>query len=339
MSPGAAAQSGSSSGAAAWQRGGGSAGRSVRPPFTFGLRRPGALQVALGVSLLAHAALLAVRFADPSSFERMFGPAPLEVILVNTRHPDARPAEATAIAQASLAGGGEANAGRATSPLPPSAFTVNGDAPEDAERRAQAQVQPQQARPALLTAAAAGREAVALPPPAPRDADTPDADAAGASQDKQEEEKRRPQRLALPAQVERRVNEPNARPRTHYVSPATREAAYAAYVDALRRRIEARGTRDFPEAGGKKLYGELTMLVTVDADGSVLSTEIVQSSGEPALDRRAQAIVRGAGSFGPFSDAMRRQADRIALPSRFSFRRDATLEARPSSPAPSSASF
>lgn len=81
------------------------------------------------------------------------------------------------------------------------------------------------------------------------------------------------------------------------------------------------------------------MLVTVDADGSVLSTEIVQSSGEPALDRRAQAIVRGAGSFGPFSDAMRRQADRIALPSRFSFRRDATLEARPSSPAPSSASF
>lgn len=192
MSPGAAAQSGSSSGAAAWQRGGGSAGRSVRPPFTFGLRRPGALQVALGVSLLAHAALLAVRFADPSSFERMFGPAPLEVILVNTRHPDARPAEATAIAQASLAGGGEANAGRATSPLPPSAFTVNGDAPEDAERRAQAQVQPQQARPALLTAAAAGREAVALPPPAPRDADTPDADAAGASQDKQEEEKGAP---------------------------------------------------------------------------------------------------------------------------------------------------
>ena len=297
-----------------------------RRPWT-GLRRPGALQVALGVSVLAHAALLAVRLADPSSFERVFAPAPLEVVLVNARDPDAPPPpqRATAIAQASLAGGGAADAGRATSPLPPSAFTVHGDPQEeDVERQAQARAQSRQARPALL-AAPAGREAVARPQPGPRDANAAGADAA------EEQEEKRRQRIALLAQVERRVSARNARPRTHYVSPATREAAYAAYVDALRRRIEARGTRDFPEAGGRKLYGELTMLVTVGADGRVLSTEIVQSSGEPALDRRAQAIVRGAGHFGPFSDAMRRQADRIALPSRFSFRRDATLEARASS--------
>jgi len=76
--------------------------------------------------------------------------------------------------------------------------------------------------------------------------------------------------------------------------------------------------------GGKKLYGELTMVITLDHTGRVLSTEVVQSSGKPVLDRRAQAIVRGL-SFGPFSDAMRRRADQIVVVSRFRFTRDETL--------------
>ena len=46
------------------------------------------------------------------------------------------------------------------------------------------------------------------------------------------------------------------------------------------------------------------------------------------LDRRAAAIARGAGPFGPFSAAMRKQADQILVVSRFRFTRDATLEAR-----------
>ena len=98
------------------------------------------------------------------------------------------------------------------------------------------------------------------------------------------------------------------------------------YVDALRRRIESRGTENIPEIAGKKLYGQLTMLVTVNFDGSVIGTEIVETSGNLALDRRAQAIVRSIGNFGRFNDAMRRQADQIVLPSRFRFTRDETLE-------------
>jgi protein TonB len=77
---------------------------------------------------------------------------------------------------------------------------------------------------------------------------------------------------------------------------------------------------------GQKLYGELTMIVNINHDGSVISTEVVQSSGIAALDRRARAIARSAGPFGKFNKAMRRQADQIAVVSRFKFTRDDTLE-------------
>jgi protein TonB len=73
------------------------------------------------------------------------------------------------------------------------------------------------------------------------------------------------------------------------------------------------------------------MLVTVNFDGSILGTEVVEGSGNATLDRRALAIVRSIGNFGKFTDAMRRQTDQIVLPSRFKFTRDETLETQVSS--------
>lgn len=273
------------------------------------------LQIALGLSVLVHAVLLMVRFVDPQSFIRVFQELPLEVILVNAKSREP-PDKATAIAQASLAGGGDRDKGRATSPLPPSAFTAMGNSADDAQRQVEA-MQTQQ----MLLLAQVKQQLAAMPLPDPRHAGEPSEDAA-------RQEKRR-QLVQLLGEIERRVNEQNARPRKRYISPATREAAYAVYVDSLRRHIEARGTENFPETAGKKLYGELVMMVTVNFDGRLLSTEIVQGSGDMTLDRRAQAIVRGIGNFGKFTDAMRRQTDQIALPSRFEFTRDETLEARP----------
>jgi protein TonB len=147
----------------------------------------------------------------------------------------------------------------------------------------------------------------------------------------QHEEKRR-QLIELLAEIERRIQAENERPKKRYISPATREAVFAIYYDRLRRAIEDKGTENFPEQGGKKLYGELTMVVTVNHDGQVLATEVVQTSGVPALDRRAQAIARGAGPFGSFNPAMRRQADQIAVVSRFKFTREDTLQTKVSTP-------
>ncbi|MGE0348301.1 energy transducer TonB [Hydrogenophaga sp.] len=269
------------------------------------------LQLALGISVAVHAALLTVRFVDPERFNRVFQDTPLEVILVNARS-DARPEKATAIAQASLAGGGDKERGRATSPLPPAAVARIGDAHEDDERRIE-QLREQQNR--LL--AQVRRELAKMPPPDPESV-TPSPDAS-------EREQRRRALVKILAEIEKRISEENARPKKRYISPATREAVYAIYYDELRRKIEDRGTSNFPEAGGRKLYGELTMIITVNHNGAVLDTEVVQPSGIALLDRRAQAIVRSL-SFGNFNDAMRRQADQIVVVSRFRFTREETLQ-------------
>jgi protein TonB len=278
------------------------------------LRSFSTLQLALGASFAVHAVLLTVRFVDPEGFNRVFQDTPLEVILVNARSNE-KPEKAQAIAQAAMAGGGEAAKGRATSPLPPSAFTELGDAAEEAQKKIDS-MQDQQ----MVMLAQMRRMLAAMPPPDPQqDKKNPEAVA--------REDKRR-QLIKLLAEIERRINEENARPKKRYISPATREEVYAIYYDGLRRKIEDRGTQNFPELAGRKLYGELTMIVTVNFDGKVLGTEVVETSGNLTLDRRAQAIARAAGPFGRFSDAMRQKADQIVVVSRFRFTRDETLETK-----------
>jgi len=276
------------------------------------LQRFSTLQLALGVSIAVHAVLLSVRFIDPEGFNRVFQDTPLEVILVNAKSNE-RPDKAQAIAQSSLAGGGEAAKGRATSPLPYSALTAVGDDFEEAQRKLDAMQEQQSQLLAQLR-----KQLATLPVPDPRQP-SQSADALA------QEEKRR-QLIKLLAEIEKRINEENARPKKRYISPATREEVYAVYYDGLRRKIEDKGTDNFPEQGGKKLYGELTMIVTVNHDGTVLETEIVQGSGNRLLDNRAQAIARSAGPFGAFGPAMRAKADQIAVVSRFKFTRDQTLE-------------
>ena len=270
------------------------------------------MQWALLASAGVHGAALTLQVAAPQAFNRVFEDAPLEVVLVNARSSD-KPSRAQAIAQASLAGGGEADKGRATSPLPPTMQMQTGDAPADAQRRIDTLGEQQQQLLAQIR-----REMDALPPPDPaRDDGGPE---------RAELDERRRQLLRQLAEIEKRVNQDNARPKKRYISPATREAVYAIYYDSLRRKVEARGTRDFPEHRGRKLYGELTMNITVDTQGRVVDAEVVRPSGQRMLDQRALAIVRAAAPFGAFNAAMRKQADQIVVTSRFRFTRDEGLE-------------
>jgi protein TonB len=272
------------------------------------------LQLALGVSIAVHAALLTVRFVDPERFNRVFQDTPLEVILVNARTSE-KPDKAQAIAQASMAGGGEADKGRATTPLPPSAMVELGDTLEDQSQSSVQTLQQQQ----MLMLSRVRSQLASLPPPEPQQP--------GLSAEQISREEKRRKLVKQLAEIERRINQENARPKKRYVSPATREEVYAVYYDSLRRAIEDKGTEHFPQAGGKKLYGELTMLVTVNFDGRVLTTEVVDSSGNATLDRRAELIARSAAPFGVFSDEMRHKADQIVVVSRFKFTRDETLQA------------
>ena len=287
--------------------------RSLLAPIT-------PLQWALGISLLVHAGLLTLRFTDPETFNRIFQDTPLEVVLVNARS-TSTPNKAQAIAQANLEGGGTLLNGRAASPLPPALINSLGDTLED---QSQPQVKTLQARQQQLLAQVRQQIASLLEK-------KPEPDTQEAEEQAAEIKKR--QLLRQLAEIERRIQEDNTGPKKRYISPSTREEVFALYYDRLRRTVEDKGTSNFPQAGGQKLYGELTMVVTVQHDGQILDTDIVDGSGNPQLDRYALAIVRQAGPFGKFSPAMRQQADQIVVVSRFKFTRDDTLETRVSTAA------
>ena len=265
------------------------------------------LPLALGVSLAVHAVLLAVRLSPPEDIDRLVRDAGLEVILVNTESDETAPAKPKAIAQTNLAGGGETTHERSTSPLINSPTTRSGQADNQVQQKI-AEKEREQAE--LLTRT---KQTLAK---------------LNASHNTSKDpaiERQRQQLINFLAQIEKRIQEENARPRKRYVSPSTQEASYARYYDLLRRKIEAKGTLDFPQSQGQKLYGSLIMVITIDTRGQVISADVSQGSGNPLLDFHAKQIARNAGPYGAFNDAMRREMDQLALVTRFSFDHNNTL--------------
>ena len=263
---------------------------------------------ALGISLTVHAVLLAVRLTPPEDIDRLVRDTGLEVILVNTESDEKAPAKHKAIDQTNLAGGGETTKDRSTSPLINSPTTRSGQADNQVQQKI-AEKEREQAE--LLTRT---KQTLAK---------------LNASHNTNKDpaiERQRQQLINLLAQIEKRIQEENARPRKRDVSPSTQEASYARYYDVIRRKIEAKGTLDFPQSQGQKLYGSLIMVITIDTRGQVISAEVSQGSGNPLLDFHAKQIARNAGPYGPFNDAMRREMDQLALVTRFSFDHNNTLQ-------------
>ena len=270
---------------------------------------------ALGLSVAVHAGLLAFRFAAPETFNRVFQDTPLEVILVNARSRD-NPQEAQALAQVRLAGGGEVPEVRiSSSPLSP---VMNADPGMDISA-VQKKIEVLKMQQMRLLTQLKDELAVLTRENAGDKAESPDREA----------KVQRQQQLARQlAQIEQRVDQTQGAARKRYISPATQEVVYALYYDKMRRTIEYQGTLNFPEAAGEKLYGQLTMVITVDNQGQLLNIEVARSSGKPLLDERAMAIVRNAAPFGNFNRKMRAQADQIVVVTRFNFTRDDTLATR-----------
>ena len=276
------------------------------------LSRWSTLHVALALSLALHIAVLTLRVAAPERFEQKFDNTTLDVILVNTSaKSEAPPKKAQALAQTQLAGGGERRTGRTASPLAMSDQTTPGDGVSNVQRQVANLAKEQSLLLAQVKAVLSQ-----LPPLQPTTSQA----------ERQQIEQKRRQMLKLLAAIEQRIDQENARPTKHYVSPATREVAYAIYYDALKRKIENHGTRYFPQRNGQKLYGELTMVIMINPEGRVLKTEIIQSSGQTDLDRRAQAIVTSAGPFGDFNDEMRQKTGQLGVISRFVFGKDNMLQ-------------
>jgi len=276
--------------------------------------------IAVAVSVLAHAALLAVRFAAPDAFRLQPADPGLEVILVNAKHQRA-PLKAEALAQANLDGGGNADAGRAQSPLPDLKRVENGDSIKALQRRI-AELEQQQknvmsrVRPSNYASAPVAEQA--RPDPNRNGADNLDTSKAIAR---------------MSAEITQRISDENKRPKKTFISPSTQEVGYAMYYKAMQKRVEEVGTLNFPQQNGSKLYGELVVYIPVFQDGSLYEKEggprIERSSGNPALDKAALAIVRRAAPFGKFPANMRSsdKDDLWIVITRFKFTREEKLQA------------
>lgn len=283
------------------------------------------LSIAIAASIVVHGALLAVRFATPESF--LFKPVDtgLEVILVNAKH-DRKPLKAEALAQANLDGGGNADAGRSKSPLPDMRKSDNGEGMKALQRRIE-ELEKQQRMLAQLSRKSPFASAPAKDQLKPKETQ-PRPDGTDAIDSVKEIQRRE-------AEIAKRIEDENKRPKKTFISPSTREVGYAMYFDSVRQRIEKIGTLNFPQKDGKKIYGELTMSISIFQDGKIYTRDrdqgiqVERSSGNPALDEAAKRIVRRAAPFGVFAKNMRSsdKDDVWVMTTRFKFTRDDALEA------------
>lgn len=278
------------------------------------------LKIAIAVSLLLHALVLSLQFTAPVNLSLKPLESGLEIILVNARH-DKAPLKADALAQANLDGGGNAEAGRARSPLPPSAQAVDGTAL--AAQRRIAELEQQQSR---ILAQMARPDLHSVPQLTDKAGQSPAIDKlAPAPQLLTETLARRE------AEIARRIEDYNKRPLKTQITPSTREVVYAMYYTAMQKRIEQIGTLYFPQQDGKKLYGELVIAIPVFQDGSLYMQDggphIARSSGTPALDAAALAIVRRSAPFGRFPAGLSLDGKSHVweIITRFSFTRDDAL--------------
>lgn len=278
------------------------------------------LTIAIAVSLLVHALVLSLHFAPPVNLALKPLESGLEIILVNARHNKA-PLKADALAQANLDGGGNAETGRARSPLPPAAQAVDGAALA-AQRRIdeleqqQSRILAQMARPDLHSV-----PQLTDSNKPPRKSDKP----APAPQQQTQALARRE------AEIARNIEDYNKRPLKTQITPSTREVVYAMYYTAMQKRIEQIGTLYFPQQDGKKLYGELVIAIPVFQDGSLYMKDggphIARSSGNVALDAAALAIVRRSAPFGRFPAGLPADGKSHVweIVTRFAFTRDDAL--------------
>ena len=267
-------------------------------------RQTRVLYASVAVSLLLHVTLLLTHFGFPQSLRWKAANQPLEVVLVNAKTEE-KPQEADALAQTNLDRGGNTDQDRqAKTSLPVTAPRHTGKNLAAAQRR-QRQLEDQQRR--LLAEASKQRaetpktERLApakVPTPMVSGRDLADLSLAA---------------MKLQAQIDKRIDEYQKRPRKKYIGARAREYRFAQYEEDWRLKVERIGTVNYPPEARGKIYGNLRLTVTIRPDGSVDTVELDRSSGLKVLDKAAFKIVRMASPFAPFPPDIRKDTDLLVI--------------------------
>jgi len=267
-------------------------------------RQTRVLYVSLGVSILLHLTLLVTHFGFPQALRWRDANQPLEVVLVNAKTRD-KPVQADVLAQTNLDRGGNTDQDRhAKTPLPVTSPRHTGKDLAAAQRR-QRQLEERQRR--LLAEARKQR------------AETPETEHQAPSEEVAPEVSGRDladlslAAMRLQAQIDRRIEEYQKRPRKTFIGARASEYRFAQYEEDWRQKVERIGTVNYPPEARGKLYGNLRLTVTIRPDGSVDSVELDRSSGLKVLDRAAFKIVRMASPFAPFPTDIRKDTDLLVI--------------------------
>lgn len=268
--------------------------------------------LALGLSILLHAAALSIHFKLPDIvLDRYIAPS-LEVVLVNSKT-RAKPVNPDVLAQANLDGGGNTDENRrAKTPLPVLKDTAHGVAAKRAARRMR-ELEAQQLK--MMTELQATKSVAA--------ADQPSlASAAEAPQPQVSGQDLATSAIAIArmeAQISRQLEEYNKRPRKEFIGSRAKEYRFAQYVEDWRLKVERIGNLNYPDGARGRLYGSLVLTVSIKADGNLDSVEVRRSSGHPILDRAAERIVKMASPYARFSADIARDTDILVITRTWTF--------------------
>lgn len=291
---------------------------SAAPPILLAepSRQGTRIALALLASAAVHGVVLSTQFVqiNPRLFEDPN--LPMEVVLVNAKTLET-PLSPDALAQVSLAGGGNIDEDRRLkSPLPASRETQTGS--EEAALQARVAALEQQAKALLTQLQPKGQlqERPQAPPPTPVQ---PAVDLSQINQQARE-------MAQLQARISQEWDEYQKRPKRAFVGANVKEYAFARYVEDWVAKVERVGNVNYPEAARRQgLYGSLQLTVSIQSDGRIEQVEVNRSSGSKILDAAAIRIVELAAPYARFPDDVREKADILSITRTWTFTRSDQL--------------
>ncbi len=302
-----------------------------------------AIKIAILISLLIHAVILTIHF-EPELKKLADRLPSLEVVLVNAKTKSA-PNKAELLAQANLDRGGNTDENRKMKtalPAPKEKTTEvklkpNSEAhsaaksakvkAEEAREQKRVDVLEKQAQE-LMTQINGKRQIESNP--------TQNAAAADPEQGEQEVKAKTLDRAALSAaalemdrlqaQIDKRQDEYQKRPKRKFIGALTKEYRFAMYVESWRQKVERIGNVNYPEAAkSQKLYGKLQMTVSIKADGSIENIVIDKPSNHKVLDDAAKRIVELAAPYAVFPADIKKDTDILSITRTWTFTQEDLL--------------
>ncbi len=301
------------------------------------------MSIAIWLSILVHAAILSIQF-EPE-LKRFKDNLPvLEVFLVNAKTAT-KPDNAEVFAQANLDRGGNTDQNRKMKTALPAVkqqsaeFTVkpvaqekkgaksaNQTAEETKEQKRVEELEKQsqelmtqiqsskQVESKALQKAVTKESATGNQETPNKKLDLSDITAAALEMDK------------LEALISKQQDQYQKRPKRKFVGARAKEYRYALYVDSWRQKVEKIGNLNYPEAAKDlKLYGQLQMTVSINADGTIENVVINRSSGHKVLDEAAKHIVELAAPYAHFPEDVRKETDILSITRTWTFTKEDSL--------------